>query len=141
MKNWSRALEKYGISRNRCGELLAFCRQYPEKKRALSDLLGVGAQNYSDMPHGSDVTDTVYRSVARREWLRKDCDLIEQTAESIEGGIWRAALLTNICYNVAYEKIDSVLMPTARRESYFKARRQFLIILHEKLMERREIEN
>ena len=136
MKNWSRSLEKYGISRYRCGELLAFCRQYPEKKKALADMLGVGAQSYSDMPHSTDVSDVVYRTVARRETMRLDCDLIERIADTVEGGIWRAALMTNLCYNVAYEKIDAVLMPTTRRESYFKARRQFLILLHGALMER-----
>ena len=136
MKTWSRSLERYGISRYRYGELLAFCRQYPEKRKALGDMLGVGAQSYSDMPHSTDVSDVVYRTVARRERLRKDCDLIERIAESVEGGIWRAALITNLCYNVAYEKIDAVLMPTTRRESYFKARRQFLILLHGELMER-----
>ena len=123
----------FGISRERYKELLAFCRQYQEWKAEASSLLGVGAQKYSSMPHGTDVGDPVFKMVARREVLLDKIRLVEEVAEAVDGGKWRAALIQNICMGKALRFIDPVLLPTSHQNSFYKQKKTFFLLLNQKL--------
>ena len=122
-----------GIDRDRYRELLYHCRQYVRWKAEAASLLGVGAQQYSTMPHGSEPGDPVGKAVARRERLIDKCRTVERAAEQVDGGRWRAALIQNICMGTALYLIDPVILPTSRRNEYYKAKRQFFAILDDVL--------
>ena len=124
---------EYGISRERYRELLHMCHQYPEWKAEAASLLGVGAQQYSTMPHGSEPGDPVGRAVARRERLLAKCTLIEHVADLADGGRWRTALIQNVCMAKPLHCIDPVILPTSRRNEFYRARRMFFIELHHEL--------
>lgn len=122
-----------GISRDRYRELLSFCRQYQEWKAEAASLLGVGAQQYSVMPHGTDPGDPVGRAVMRRERLLAKCALVERVAEAVDDGRWRAALIQNICMGKALHFIDPVILPTSRRNDFYRQRRAFFVLLDEEI--------
>lgn len=138
MLNYKPKWEDFGISRFRYDELVAFCRQYPEKKAEAASLLGVGSQRLDGMPRGTDVSDPVGRAAERRESLLNDIALIEKCAMNVEGGKWFAALIQNICMRKAYQYIDSLILPTSKRCTFFKQRRQFFILLDKELNDRKE---
>ena len=133
MRTYQPDYTDFGISRDRYRELLYFCRQYQQWKAEASSLLGVGAQQYSTMPHGTDVSDPVGKAVQRRERLIGKCLIIERIADRIDGGKWRAALIQNICMGKALHFIDPVILPTSNRNEFYKQRRQFFILLNEEL--------
>lgn len=122
---------KWGLSKRRCRELWAFCSQYPEWKSEAASLIGVGAQQYSTMPHGSDPGDPVARLVEKREALLKKIDLVESVARAVDGGRWFAVLIQNCCLGKPLEYIDQALMPTSNRNEYYQRRRAFYLLLDE----------
>lgn len=135
MRNYQPDYTDFGISRERYRELLAFCRQYSEWKAEAGSLLGVGAQRYSSMPRGNEVSDPTYRAAVRREHLLDKIALVESVAGEIDGGRWRAALIQNICMGRALRFIDPVIMPTSRRNDFYHQRRLFFIVLDRRLSE------
>ena len=135
MRTYQPDYTDFGISRDRYRELLSFCRQYQEWKAEAGSLIGVGAQRYSVMPHGSEVSDPVFRMAARRERLIEKINLVEETAQQIDGGRWRAALIQNICMGRALRFIDPAILPTSRRNDFFQQRRAFFVLLNARLNE------
>ena len=125
-----------GISKSRYRELVNFCHQYQEWKAEAASLLGVGAQQYSTMPHSTDPGDPVGRAVIRRERLLDKCALVERVADSVDGGQWRAALIQNVCMGKALYAIDPVILPTSKRNTFYQQRRQFFALLHAELENR-----
>lgn len=135
MRNYQPDYTDFGISRDRYRELLAFCRQYQEWKAEAGSLLGVGAQRYSSMPHGTDVSDPVFRVVLRRENLLAKIQLVEDVAQAVDNGRWRAALIQNICMGKALKFIDPAILPTSRRNAFYQQRRAFFDLLNRRLAE------
>lgn len=133
MRTYHPDYTKYGISRERYNELRAFCRQYPEWKSMAASLIGVGAQNYSSDPHGTDVTDPVARLVEKREGLLRRIELVEACARAVAGGAWYSALIQNVCLGMAVEYIDPVLMPKTNYNEYYRRRREFFVVLNDAL--------
>lgn len=129
MRTYHPDYTKYGISRERYNELRAVCRQYPEWKSMAASLLGVGAQNYSQQPHGTDVADPVARLVEKREALLHKVELVESAARAVDEGRWFDALIQNCCMGIAFEYIDPALVPTSRRNEYYRRRRKFFVYL------------
>lgn len=123
--------ERHGISRARYAELRAYCMQYPQWKQEASSLLGVGAQQYSPMPHGSGTSDPVECAAERREQLLAKIEHVESTAQAIDNGRWYRALLLNVCDGIGLDSIDPAVLPTSNRNAFFIARRAFYIALHE----------
>lgn len=141
----------YGISRWAYEELRAFCRQYPEKKAKAAALLGI--QGGSRVQEAKDehgdvigvvapsakgvVSDQVSRAAERRERLLEDCALVEKAAKNAAGGKFKTALILNCCYGTGYEYLDPGILPNAKRNTFFRARREFFWILyHEKYGDR-----
>ena len=122
-----------GIDRDRQRELLYHCRQYSKWKAEAASLLGVGAQQYSTMPHGSDPGDPVGKAVMRREQLVDKCRTVENAADLVEGGRWRAALIQNVCMGTALHLIDPAILPTSHRHDYYKAKKKFFALLDKAL--------
>ena len=121
-------LDEYGISKYRKEEIKMFCRQYQEKKQAAAAMLTIsraGTQPRRDAGPG----DTVAATVARRETLLHDVDMIDRCAQVVDGGRWRDALILNVCDGVALEKIPGHTLASGNRNAYFAARRAFIVAL------------
>lgn len=95
MKARDLKLDKYSISKLTYRELKYFCLQYPEKRRKLADLRGLGAQQYSGMPHSPGVSDPVGEKGAKAAALSRDTDMIEAAAQEASPSDWRG-LLKNV---------------------------------------------
>ena len=121
----------HSISRYAYAELRAFCRQYGEKKSRAAALAGVSSPILTGMPHGSDISDPVTRAVERRERLLADCAMIERAAELAGGGGFYHALILNCCHGIGYLYMDPTILPTANRNAFFRARREFYWLLHQ----------
>ena len=129
---------RFGITRERYRELLNFCRQYPQWQAELRSLSYLGAQQYSDMPHGTDVGDPVARMVERRDRLREKIDLVERVARTVDGGRWYAALIQHVCMNRPLHYIDQTLLPTANRNAFYEQRKAFFVLLNIAREEKRD---
>ena len=130
MRNYIPCWEKIGISRDRYLELLHFCRQYRRWKHDADSLLGLQSHAGDGQPHGSGISDPTARAAERREVLLVKIDLVERCASAAGGGEWFIPLLENICDGKPYSMIDPVYMPTCNRSEFFKARREFFILLN-----------
>lgn len=132
MRNYVPHYQKYGLSTARYNELRAFCLQYPLWRAEAESLLGVGAQQYSAMPHGSGVGDPVARAAERRERLIDKIGLVEAAARTVDGGKWYTALIQNCCMGRGLAAIDPTILPTSNRNAFYLARRAFYVFLDEK---------
>jgi len=135
MRSYQPDYTDFGISRDRYRELLSFCRQYQEWKAEAGSLLGVKAQTYSHQPHGSGVGDPVFRVAARREHLLAKIQMVEQVADQVDEGRWRAALIQNICMGRALRFIDPAILPTSKRNTFYAQRRAFFVLLNQRMNE------
>lgn len=137
----------WGISRYAYEELRAFCWQYPEKKTQAAMLLGLsGHDNITTvhktvggktvevgevMPRGGGISDPTAATAMKRDRYLADCDLIDRIARETDGGGWEKALILNCCYRVGLVDIDPAILPTAHRNAFFQAKREFFFRLHE----------
>lgn len=150
MRSYRIKLDEMGITRWQYEELKAFCRQYPEKKAQAAELLGVrgssrittakderGREVGVAMPTSARISTPTADAAIRRISLLADCDLIDQTARAVGDGQWERALRLNVCYGVTLDCIDQTILPTANRNAYFRARREFFWRLHAAREERR----
>ena len=133
VRNYQPDYTDFGISRDRYRELLAFCRQYQEWQAEARSLLGLSAQKYENMPHGSDVGDPVFAVMLKRERLLAKIEMVESVADEVDQGRWRAALIQNICMGRALKFIDPAVLPTSRRNTFYQARRAFFVILDKRI--------
>ena len=117
--------KQIGISKDRYQELLHLCRQYPEWKTEANSLLGIKAVKMDGLPHGSDKSDPVAMAAERRDKLLSKIALVDDCAKGIEGGSWYASIIQNVCIGRPYEKMDRALMPTSKRNTFFKIRTAF----------------
>lgn len=131
MRNYIPHYARYGLSAARYQELRAYCLQYPLWQAEAKSLLGVGAQRYSSMPHGSGVGDPVARAAERREVLTTKIQLVERLARAVEDGRWYTAIIQNVCMGRSLSVIDQTILPTANRNAYYRARRAFFLALDE----------
>lgn len=144
-------LEQMGISRWAYEELKAFCRQYPEKKATAAALLGIqggsrvqvakderGREVGVVMPSGGRTSNPTEDRAIRRIAMLQDCEMIDAVAREVDEGEWERALVLNVCYGVPYECIDPTIMPTANRNRYFRARREFFFRLMAEREERHQ---
>ena len=118
-------LDKYGIDKWEYRELMAFCRQYPRKKREAQNLLGVSSPDMSGMPKGNKIGNPTEAAALKRLKYLNDIELIECSAMETQNGIWYEALIQNCCYGVAYNRMSPAILASSMRTAYFKARREF----------------
>ncbi len=126
-------LEKYGISVFEYRELHNFCLQYSDKKKRIAELRNpLKSQQYTDMPHGSDVGNPTEQAALIAASLSKDCDLIEQTAIETDGGIYQYLILGVTQQGISYEILRALKNIPCGREYYYKQRRKFFYLLLQK---------
>ena len=124
--------KQIGITQDRYQELLHFCRQYPTWKMEANSMMGTKAISYDGLPHSNRKGDPVVRAVEKREKLLAKIALVEECAKAISDCAWYATIMQNVCYGVAYDKLDITLMPTSNRNDFFKQRRLFFELLNQK---------
>lgn len=120
-------LSDYNISREKYNELKYFCLQYWQKKRDLHNSYGLGALVNDGMPRGSDCGNPTERVAVRNDILRKDTELIEQTALEADSEMYQW-ILQNVTLGVAYEYMN---VPVGRRQ-FYESRRYFFYLLAQK---------
>ena len=125
------ASSSHVISRFAYAELRAFCRQYGEKRAKAAALAGISSPPMTGVSHGTAIGDPVTRAVERREALLRDCAMIERAAELAGGGGFYHALILNCCHGIGYHYMDPTILPTANRNAFFRARREFYWLLHQ----------
>ena len=127
--------KQIGISQDRYRELLHFCRQYPEWKKEANSLLGIRAIRADGQPHGNGKSDPVAVAAEKRERLIEKIRIVDECAMAIDGGVWFASIIQNVCIGKPYEQMDRALMPTSDRNAFFKKRREFFDMLNKKRSE------
>lgn len=125
--------KQIGISKDRYQELLHFCRQYPEWKIEAGSLLGIRGRKSDGQPGRiGGKSDPVATAAEKRERLLEKIGIIEDCARAVGSGEWFAAIIQNVCIGKPYSKIDSNLIPTSDRNTYFRARREFFVLIDRK---------
>lgn len=129
MRHYIPHWEAIGIKKERYLELLHFCRQYPDWKTEVASLVGPQGIRLDGMPHGTSTGDPVASAAERRAGLLAKVQLVDNCAASVDGGRWYTALIQNICMGRPYVMLDSGILPTSDRNSFFKARKAFFVLL------------
>ena len=124
--------KQIGISQDRYRELLHFCRQYPEWKTEANSLVGIRAIKADGQPHGNGKSGPVAVAAEKREKLIEKITIVDECAKAIDGGVWYASIIQNVCIGRPYEQMDRALMPTSDKNAYFKKRREFFELLDKK---------
>ena len=125
--------KQIGISRDRYGELLHYCRQYPEWKTEANSLLGIRAVKADGLPHGNGKSDPVALAAEKRDRLLAKIEIVDECARAVGGGEWYAAIIQNVCIGKSYTQMDIALMPTSNTNAFFRMRREFFDLLDKRL--------
>lgn len=125
-------LKDYGISDKRYKELCGFCEQYPEWKDELKykkDTLK--SKQITDMPLSTDVNNATESLIIKREYLRKKCELIEQTAIEADSELY-SYIIKSVCYEVPFWYLRDIMGMSINRTDFMAARRYFFNLLNQK---------
>lgn len=132
MRHYIPHWESIGIKKERYLELLHFCRQYPDWCTEVGSLVGPSGVRLDGMPHGSSVGDPVAAAADRRAGLLAKIQIVDDCAAAVDGGRWYAALIQNVCLARPYSMLDINVLPTSDRNTFFKARKLFFVLLNER---------
>jgi hypothetical protein len=117
-------LESYDISDNRYRELKYFCRQYREKQTLLRSITEVFSPRFDGAGGGNKISDWTADTAIRRVQLKRDIELIEQSAMEADGEIYQY-IISNVSDGIAYEYME---VPAGRRK-FYDARKRFYTLL------------
>ena len=120
-------LSDHNISRDKYNELKYFCLQYWQKKQKIDRNYGIDGFSQDGMPRGTSSSNPTEKKALRIAQLKRDTELIEQTAMEADAEIhpW---ILKNVTSGVPYEYMD---VPMGRRK-FYEARRYFFFLLAQK---------
>lgn len=112
------------ITKQKYLELKHFCLQYHEKKKEISYGL---RSTKSDGGCSGEIGKPTERQAIRNAILKRDVEMIEQTALEADPGIY-PWLLKNVTEGIPYEYLD---VPMSRTK-FYDARRYFFYLLAQK---------
>lgn len=120
-------LSDHNISRDKYNELKYFCLQYWQKKQGIDRNYGIDGFSQDGMPRGTSSSNPTEKKALRIAQLKRDTELIEQTAMEADAEIhpW---ILKNVTSGVPYEYMD---VPMGRKK-FYEARRYFFFLLAQK---------
>ena len=120
-------LSDHNISRDKYNELKYFCLRYWQKKQEIDRNYGIDGFSQDGMPRGTSSSNPTEKKALRIAQLKRDTELIEQTAMEADAEIhpW---ILKNVTSGVPYEYMD---VPMGRRK-FYEARRYFFFLLAQK---------
>jgi|UniRef100_UPI0006CF7ACF hypothetical protein len=117
-------LSDYNISRAKYNELKYFCMQYGEKRQELHKNYGLGSVSSDGLPKGNLPGNPTEKTAIRNSILKKDIDLIEQTAMEADSEIY-LWLIKNVTEGIPYEFMPVPLS----RTKFYDSRRYFFYLL------------
>mgnify|MGYP000023976886 FL=1 len=120
-------LSDHNISRDKYNELKYFCLQYWQKKQEIDRNYGIDGFSQDRMPRGTSSSNPTEKKALRIAQLKRDTELIEQTAIEADTEIY-PWILKNVTSGVPYEYMD---VPMGRRK-FYEARRYFFFLLAQK---------
>ena len=120
-------LSDHNISRDKYNELKYICLQYWQKKQEIDRNYGIDGFSQDGMPRGTSSSNPTEKKALRIAQLKRDTELIEQTAMEADAEIhpW---ILKNVTSGVPYEYMD---VPMGRKK-FYEARRYFFFLLAQK---------
>lgn len=119
-----------GLSKERYKELLAFCRQYDEKRKQLSGCYALASPALTGLPRSKSTVSPTERKAEMAIKAREHIELIETCAHAAAGknAALYKALLDNVCRGTRYEYTAAPVS----RNTFFAVRRRFFFLLNEK---------
>ena len=120
-------LSDHNISRDKYNELKYFCLQYWQKKQEIDRNYGIDGFSQDGMPRGTSSSNPTEKKALRIAQLKRDTDLIEQTAMEADTEIY-PWILKNVTSGVPYEYMD---VPISRTK-FYDSRRYFFYLLAQK---------
>lgn len=123
-------LKDYGISDKRYKELCGFCEQYPEWKDELrykKDTLK--SKQITDMPLSTELSNATEILIVKREYLRKKCELIEQTAKEADAELSQY-IIKSVCYNEPFWYLRDIMGMPCSNSAFKDKRRYFFSLLN-----------
>ncbi len=123
------SLSEYGISKTRYRELKNFCLQYNDWKKELANMPPdtVKAAN-KELPCSTGATfDSTSSLVARREFLQRKCERVEQAALAASGDLYQH-IIKGVTNDYTYDWLRHMGLPCSRA-TYYRLRRKFFYYL------------
>ena len=120
-------LSDHNISRDKYNELKYFCLQYWQKKQEIDRNYGIDGFSQDGMPRGTSSSNPTEKKALRIAQLKRDTELIEQTAMEADAEIY-PWILKNVTSGVSYEYMD---VPISRTK-FYDSRRYFFYLLAQK---------
>ena len=120
-------LSDHNITRDKYNELKYFCLQYWQKKQEIDRNYGIDSFSQDGMPRGTSSSNPTEKKALRIAQLKRDTELIEQTAMEADAEIY-PWILKNVTSGVPYEYMD---VPMGRKK-FYEARRYFFFLLAQK---------
>lgn len=125
-------LKDCDISKKRYKELCGFCEQYPEWKKELkykNDT--IKSKGITDMPilPAGGTSDQTGELALRRVELRKNCELIEQTAIMADSDLYQF-IICSVCYETTFDYLQTHKKIPCSRAAFYDAKRYFFYLLN-----------
>lgn len=126
-------LSKYNLSKHRFMELMHFCLQYEDWKRALNNLATIKSPEISDMPKGRGLTTDVTAELGiKRAELEHNCMLIEDAARAADESLYEYIIYAVTHEDVTYKYLSTVKHIPCSRNTWYAVRRKFYYMLDKK---------
>ena len=120
-------LSDHNISRDKYNELKYFCLQYWQKKQEIDRNYGIDGFSQDGMPRGTSSSNPTEKKALRIAQLKRDTELIEQTAMEADAEIY-PWILKNVTSGGPYEYMDGPIS----RTKFYDSRRYFFYLLAQK---------
>lgn len=127
-KKYVYRLTEYELSKNRVCELMAFCRQYDEKKQKLSDLYLLSSPPFEAPVQGGVNGNPTEKKALKAARLQEDIELIEKCADEAgehEPNIVKP-LMKAVTQGLSYYKVG---ITYEDKNSFYLRRRRFFWLL------------
>ena len=115
-------MKKYHITADKYNELFYFCKQYKDREKEIQNMYGLSEVNMDGMPKGNTISDQTANKAIMIDRLRKENELIEQTAIEADAYIYQA-IIKNVTEGIGYDYLDCHYCRGVfydRRQKFFK---------------------
>lgn len=127
MRNYALKMDDFEITPYMYRELVAFCRQYDDKKQQAAWARNLSGSISDGVGKNSQISDPTYVRAMRADRYQRDCDQIEQTAKEV-GKDLEQYLLRHVTRGIPFGCLG---VPCGK--NYFsRIRRKFFFVLAQK---------
>lgn len=121
---------KYWIDKHRHYELKHFCLQYPEWKKAYTNLdnIGLSISNIEKIPAGNLPGDPIAKRAIAKVQLIERIEMIEKTAKEADDYLWQY-LLKAVTENLSYTHLKTKFDIPCGKDMYYDRYRKFFWLL------------